>query len=222
MKFRFCVPIFLLLFITATALAESEPPIKEFSFSEENPFDGWKEKIFKGKVEYTIEEEPDGNRYVHAASSDASSGYYHRLSFNAKDNPMISWKWKVRKFPDKEPGDFVMKEKDDFAVRVYVVFPSGSIPASKCLEYIWDEFEEQGGVYASPYSENIQIFVLRSGKMKKDNWVYEERNVYEDYYEAFGYYPKLSVGAVAFMTDSDSVGGTSEACYDEIKVGYRE
>jgi len=193
---------------------------KYFSFKEENALKDWQEKIFKGKTLYVIDR-VDNEAFVDAKSQGAASGYFYKVSYSCKDYPMMSWKWRLEKFPDKGgPEGAFTAEKDDFAARIYVIFPSGSFLTSKCIEYIWDEFAPAGSIIDSPYSKNIKLWVLESGKKKLNKWIFEERNIYEDYKTAFGYYPKLKVGAIAFMTDSDSASTSAEASYDEIKVGY--
>lgn len=211
----------LALFIAVAAAKESaKDDGKLFSFSKKNALDEWKEKIFKGKVVYTIDIQNEEG-FVHGVSQQAASGYYYRTRFDPKQKPWISWKWKVTKFPGKKSTDLTAVQLDDYAARVYVVFPSGTFLNSKCIEYIWDEFAPEGTISPSPYSKNIMLYVLRSGRKSIDQWVSEERNILEDYKKAFGYDLKLSVGAVAFMTDSDSVQDTAEAFYDEIRIGYR-
>lgn len=193
---------------------------KSFSFEEEQALQEWKEKIFKGRVVYTLEEKRD-QQYVRAISHNSASSLYYRIRFSPKEYPMISWKWKVEKFPDKTGAvDRHAEEWDDYAARIYVIFPSGTVRATKCLEYIWDEETPEGTIITSPYSPNLKLIVVQSGKNKTRDWVFEEQNIYEDYIKAFGYPPKLRVGAVAFMTDTDTTSGTAEAYYDEIKVGY--
>ena len=136
---------------------------------------------------------------------------------------MISWQWKVLKLPDKKA---VTKgagwlEKDDYAARVYVIFPSWNFTNIKSLEYIWDEDLPQGTIITSPYSKNIKLIVLESGRKNMNRWMFEERNIYEDYQKAFGRISSLRVGAIAIMTDSDNTASTAEALYKNIKVGYK-
>jgi len=218
----FLIALVFALFIMAAIDRDSGRDQKElFSFSEQDALDKWKEKIFKGKVDYTIDIK-DSEGFVHGISQQAASGYYYRLRYNPREKPWISWKWKVIKFPDKKRTDIKDPDLDDYGARVYVVFPSGSFLNSKCIEYVWDEFAEEETVESSPYSKNLKIYVVRSGRDEMGQWVYEERNLVDDYKKAFGYNLKLNVGAVAFMTDADSVKDTSEAFFDEIRIGYKK
>jgi hypothetical protein len=65
------------------------------------------------------------------------------------------------------------------------------------------------------------LIVLESGNKNPQEWVFEERNIYEDYKRAFGEEPNW-VGAIALMTDTDNTLSTAEALYTDIKVGYKK
>lgn len=194
---------------------------KVFPFSTEVALKEWEEKILKGRVIYRIEPENAKDGFVHAISDNACSGMYYKIRFDPKESPYISWKWRVLKFPDKkECTSLKDRKKDDFAARVYVIFPTLFFANSKSLEYVWDEYIPEGAISSSPYSDNIKLFVIQSGKDKINHWIFEERNIYEDYIAAYGSKPRMKVGAIAFMTDADSTSGVAEANYDDIRVGY--
>ena len=59
---------------------------------------------------------------------------------------MVSWRWKVLKFPQKTAASGTVSdekeswiERDDYAARVYVIFPHFNFRKIKCLEYVWDK-----------------------------------------------------------------------------------
>ncbi len=197
-----------------------------FPFSTQRALGEWKEKIFKGKVLYevkVIKQEKGG--YLLARSDKTASGLFYTIRFSPYSTPMISWKWKVLRLPAKNgenysEGEWI--EKDDYAARFYVIFPKFPFTRTECLEYVWDERLPVGTIINSPYFDKIKLIVIESGKERLGEWIYEERNVYQDYIAAFGRLPENSVGAIAIMTDSDNTVSTAEACYDEIKVGYKK
>lgn len=197
--------------------------LKWFPFNKKTALKEWQEKVFKDRVLYTIEtKQQDG--FLKAASRSASSGIFYRLGFNPKKYPFISWKWKVLKFPEKNKQEALLSawiEKDDYAARVYVIFPSVFFSRTQCLEYVWDKDLPAAKIMTSPYFKNIKIIVAESGAADLGKWVFVERNIREDYKRAFGREPG-SVGAVAIMTDSDNTLSTAEADYDEIRVGYKK
>jgi hypothetical protein len=203
-------------------MGEKIDVVKHFPFSHESTLREWKEKIFKGRVEYRINEE-GRERFVLATSDGTASALFYKVNLDMKKRPVISWKWNVRKFPEKAGReDLKNAGQDDFGARVYVIFPAIFFTNSKAIEYIWTEDIKEGSIEASPYSANLQLFVVQSGGTEEGRWVYEERDIYDDYLKAFGREPRRNVGAIAFMTDADSAGTEAAAVYDEIKIGYRD
>ena len=216
----FTILILSLFFQLSNIFAAQLP--RKFPFKEEDSLKEWEEKIFRGKVLYSVKVDKNES-FLSAYSKDAASGIFYHIKFDPKKNPMASWKWKVLRFPKKgnnsnEGGDWV--EQDDYAARFYVIFPKLNFHRSKALEYVWDKSLPVGTIKTSPYSENIKIIVIESGKRHFKKWVFEERDIYEDFKSAFGTEPG-KVGAIAIMTDTDNTKSTAEANYDEIKVGYK-
>jgi len=195
--------------------------LKPFTFCNDSDLKEWEEKVFKGKVMYRVEKE-GGLSYVRASSDKAASALYYRIKMDAKSRrPVVSWKWRVDKFPVKVNKESLDTEnEDDFAARVYVIFPAMFFTNSKVLEYVWAESLPVGSVGVSPYSKNIKLMVLKSGAKKE--WAFEERDICADYVAMFGREPEYNIGAVAFMTNSEHTGSSADAVYDDIKLGYRE
>lgn len=192
---------------------------KWFPFGTEKALAEWEEKIFKGKVVYLVKG-TDLDGYLAAYSKEAASGMFYRVQFDPKDKPMVSWKWKVLKFPSKtNAGAVGAREIDDYPTRFYVIFPGCLFPFTKTLEYVWDKNLPEGTVLTSPYHQNIKIIVVESGEENLGRWVFEEQNVGDDFRRIFGGEPG-KVGAIALMTDTDDTVSVAEAHYDEIKVGY--
>jgi len=197
--------------------------VKGFPFSEENALKEWEEKIFRGKVVYRIEQGKDLS-YVRATSDKTASALYYKLKLDAKKkSPVISWKWNVDRFPQKKTKESLeTKNEDDFAARVYVIFPAMFFTNSKVLEYIWAETLPERMIGTSPYSKNIKLIVARSGANQNKKWFREDRDIKADYMKAFGRSPEHNIGAVAFMTNTEHTGTSADAMYDEIKLGYKE
>lgn len=198
--------------------------MKWFTFSSERALDEWETKIFKGRVIYDIDmDKIDGS--LHALSKSTASAIFYRIKqrYRAQDYPMLSWRWRVVKFPDQEKLRMRQGiERDDYASRVYVIFPSFFILSSKVLEYVWDETAPLESITDSPYSSNIKLIVAESGRKGAATWVSEERNILEDYRRAFGLEPSLRVGAIALMSDADNTADVTEAYFDDIKIGYKK
>ncbi len=209
--------------------AKEAPPkymaglVKGFSFSGSDSLKEWEEKVFKGKVIYKVEEQAPLS-YVRATSSGTASALYYKIKLDVRNKfPGISWNWKVEKFPEKKkPESLETENEDDFAARVYVIFPAMFLTNWKVLEYIWAEKLPVGTIGTSPYSKNIKLVVLESGPAKDGKWASEERDIVADYIKAFGRPPEHDIGAVAFMTNTEHTGTSADAMYDEISLGYKE
>lgn len=218
---RILVSFFILA--VSIPLAYGISSLKQFTFEAQDALKEWKEKIFFGRVLYEVKAER-GKGYVLAKSNKASSGLFYALSYSPKKYPYMSWSWKVTQFPSEMKLEDLTKkpwiERDDYAVRMYVIFPAFIFTNTKCLEYVWAESIAKDTILTSPFYRNIKLIVLESGNEKIGQWITEERNVYEDYRKAFGRYPSSVVGAIAIMTDSDNTQSSAEACYADIKVGY--
>ncbi len=226
-KLFYILALTFLVLIVYCAYAYDLP--KWFPFNEKNALHEWQEKIFRNKVLYVIEiKQKDG--YLSASSQEACSGLLYKMKFNVAQFPMMSWQWQVTQFPDKTKKTINVKnkagwiEQDDYAARVYVIFPSWNFLNIKSLEYVWDETLPEGTVVTSPYSPNIKLIVAESGQGNLNQWVQEERNIFEDYKKAFGKKasPSLNVGAIALMTDADNTASTAEAFYKDIRVRYKK
>ena len=193
--------------------------IRYFPFSKENSLKEWEEKVLKGRVIYVIEKDQTLS-YVRAKSQSAASALYYKVKLNIDKHPVIYWKWRVDEFPERSlPERIEDIREEDFAARVYVIFPAPFFTKSKVIEYIWSETIPEGTSGVSGYSKNIKILVLEKGEA--DDWRFEKRNIYEDYIRLFGERPRLNVGAIAFMTDADSTNTSADAVYDDIRIGYK-
>lgn len=228
--FLLCL-IFVLILFFYQVIINNRRPIQDkvfkgiawFNFEDTSSLKGWEERIFKGKVTYTLKRDSQGG-YLDALSQDAASGLVHWIKFNPSKFPMIKWKWKVVKFPQgKETnlGDSWWFEKDDYAARFYIIFPRFPLTRYRCLEYVWDKKLAVGSVLTNPNFNNLKIIVTESGEANLGKWVTVERNIIEDYRLLFGGKPG-QVGAIAIMTDSENTKSTAQAQYNDIEVGYEK
>ncbi len=212
----------ILIIVTLSRIAFAIDIPRFFDFRNSDSLDNWQEKVFKDKVLYTVEATAQKG-FLSADSDKSCSGLFYKIRFNPREFPMISWKWKVLKFPDKsqpiESSDGWV-EKDDYPARLYVIFPSIIFTNTKSIEYVWDETTEEETYMTSPFFKNIKIIVVESGKDNLNEWVYEERNINDDYIRLFGRRPP-NVGAIAIMTDADNTASSAEALYTDIKVRYK-
>lgn len=92
----------------------------------------------------------------------------------------------------------------------------GQYPPLGAINYIWESKAPLGAIVSNPFTSRIKMMIVESGAEKLNQWVSEERNVYEDYLEAFGEEP-LMISGVAIMTDTDNTGESAIAYYGDIQ-----
>ena len=200
---------------------EGPKGLASFGFEEPDALKKWEEKVFKGRVIYSVNKTKN-NSYLNAYSKSAASGIVHWLKFNPKEKPMVRWKWKVTRFPVKSSASSSGNgwlEKEDYAARFYIIFPKFPFFRLQCLEYIWSEDLPLNTVITNQSFGNLKLIVVESGTKNLSQWVSVERNIYEDFKRAFGRAPS-EAGAIAIMTNANNSDSTAEAQYDEIEVGY--
>jgi len=174
---------------------------------------GWEKKVFKGETVYraTLEE---GRPAVKAESRATASALIYKVSLDPKTYPRLSWSWKIVHTIGK--GDGRTKAGDDYAARVYVVFPSALFWRTRAVNYIWANRLPRGAFLPNAFTGNAVMVAVESGDGNAGRWIDEERDLVEDYRRAFGEDPP-AIGAVAIMTDTDNTGGEADAWYGAIR-----
>jgi hypothetical protein len=174
----------------------------------------WVQKSFKGKTRYEVTRE-DNKLAVKATSSASASALYYKVRYDVKDFPLLTWRWKIDHVLLK--GSALHKDRDDFAARVYVVFPSWVFWKTQAVNYIWANKLPQGKAVPNAFTSNTVMIAVESGPERTGKWVEEEVNVLEDYRRHFGEDPPR-VGAIAIMTDTDNTGERATAWYGPIRI----
>ena len=198
---------------------EYKEAVRRISFKDPESLEEWDEKrLGSCSTEYTVEE-IDGRGVLKAVSEASASGLYLKEKLSYRDRPYVKWDWKVEKFPERKNGESLESKKEfDFAAQFYVLFYSRVMLSSQGIQYVWTEEIPVGTSKISPYTKNVKILVLESGK--SEEWKTEERDISADYLELFGKKLEKDVVAVAFMTDADSTGTTAEAYFADMEMGY--
>jgi len=174
----------------------------------------WEKKSFKGETLYEVTQE-DTLSCIKATSHSSASGLYYKINYDTKKYPILTWRWKVDHVLSN--GNALKKEGDDYAARIYVVFPSILFWKTKAINYIWANKLPRGTAVANPYSSNSIMIAVESGESKTGRWIDERRNVFEDFRMHFGQDPPR-VGAISIMTDTDNTGEKAIAWYGPIRV----
>jgi hypothetical protein len=201
----------LLLSLLASNVVAAPLEVGRFSAGD---LTGWHDKPFKGKTVYGLVKD-DGRTVLKAHSVKAASGLLKEVKVEAKKYPWLRWSWKVEHALKKE--DVTKKSGNDFAARVYVVFPRAFFWRMRAIDYVWAGKMPQGSSAPSPYTGNAVIIAVESGNDKAGQWVSEERNVYEDYKRVFGEEPP-PIGAIAVMSDTDDTRDEVTAWYGDITL----
>ena len=175
---------------------------------------GTEEKQFFGQTEYRVVERDD-RRVLSAVANGSASGLIFPLRFDPAEWPWLEWQWMVNGTVEK--GDARFKHGDDYAARVYVIFPHWLPLRSRSINYIWANRLPHGTAQANTFTGNAMMLALRSGGSKSGRWIAERRNLVEDYRRLFGEDPP-DEAVVAIMTDTDQTLESVQAWYDDIRL----
>ena len=197
------------LFFSASAGHAEDIPVSRFST---DGLAGWESKSFKGVTDYRIVKE-NGRSVVKATSHAAASGLVRKIRFDPSIYRYLRWSWKIAH--TIRGGDEKSKVGDDYAARVYVIFPGRYFWQMKAISYIWANKLIKGESVPSVYTANAGMVAVESGDRKAGQWLTEERDLLADYRLLFGTDPQ-EAEAIAIMTDTDNTGSNAEAWYGEI------
>jgi len=204
------------IFLLSGGVVAAEPKlIDDFTLG---PNSGWVTKEFQGKNTYRPAIE-DNIPCLKAESNGTASGLVYMIEYDPSQYPILIWKWKVDDII--EMGDATSKAGDDYAARIYIVFPSFFFWNTKSLNYIWANRLPKGEAIPSTFTSNSMMVAVESGRGNIGKWVEHRRNIYEDFEKYFGS-PVPDVSAIAIMTDTDNTGGQASACYGSIHIDSAE
>ena len=156
---------------------------------------------------------------IKAESVGARSSLFKETGEKERDDPVLSWKWKVSHVV--RSAIETRKDRHDAAARVIVVFGTEKRfkfftkqPEGLKVEYIWANRLPRGQIFDHPSERDSKIFVLESGEGRVGQWVSETRNVRKDFREAFKTDPP-GVWAIGIETDTDHSNEMVTAWYSE-------
>ena len=203
--------IICILAVAASAVAATMV-VGDFSHGD---LSGWEDKKFSGQTIYTLVED-QGHRVLKAESKESASGLFKKVKVDPRAYPMLRWSWKVDHIIEK--GQAGTRAGDDYAARIYVLFPGTFFWQTKSINYIWANKLPRGQSVPNAFApDNVIMVAVESGPEKVGLWVEEERNIYNDYKRLFGKDPPR-IGAVAIMTDSDNTKEAATAFYGDISL----
>lgn len=225
--------IIVLVMCNGVASAEIE---EDFS-----SLDGWKPLEFpkiERHTEYDItvsDEAEAGGAVLRARAKASASGLIFERTFAVADTPIVEWRWKVE---DTVPGgDASKKDGDDYACRIYIIFPYdpaeasfgtslkynaakliyGEYPPLASLNYIWGNRKHPQEMIPNAFTEQAMMFLVETGRQHVGEWRSYRIDIRADYRAAFGKEPPATA-SLAIMSDTDNTGASATAYIDYIRV----
>ena len=123
----------------------------------------WEEKSFQGRTIYKVTMH-ENQLCIQATSHSSASALLYKIDYDPKDLPILTWRWKIDHILSK--GNALTKEGDDYAARVYIVFPSSFFWKTTALSYIWaNKLPRETGIPNS-YNANSRMIAVESGSSK--------------------------------------------------------
>ena len=175
---------------------------------------GWETKEFKGRTSYQLVQD-DGHTVLKAVANGAASGLVKKMSFDPAQQRYLKWSWKISHTIAN--GDERTKKGDDYAARIYVIFPGRFFWQTRALNYIWANRLAKGDFAVNAFASSAIMLAVESGPSRTGQWIVEERDILADYRLVFGEDPPKA-GAIAIMTDTDNTGGEAAAWYGDITL----
>jgi hypothetical protein len=208
------IALMVLFFLFVPVKAENDRLIIE-SFSKGVDEKGipldWELKEKEGKPIIKLEKEDD--IYVlHLTSEQSSFGLTKKINIDIKEYPFINFRWKVIELPKN--GDFRKKEADDQAAQIYIAFGTFRLTA-KIVGYLWENKPPRLTTGVSPAWSKTRLIVLESGPEKLGKWVWEKRNIYDDYKELFEEEPS-EAKLISLYINSQHTKSRAESYFGEI------
>jgi len=195
----------------AAAAGAEELAVSRFAVEGLN---GWTPKSFKGETEYQLITD-NGRVVVRATSHAAASGLVKKLAFSPAKYRYLRWSWKIDR--TLAGGDEKIKAGDDYAARLYIVFPGRFFWQTRAINYIWANRLGKGENIANPFTAQAMMVAVESGPALTGRWLAEERDILADYRQLFGEEPEEAT-AIAIMTDTDNTGESAVAWYGDITL----
>ncbi len=205
----FCLFLATVVFLASAPAWTKELLVSDFA---REGLAGWNTKIFAGETGYQLAE--DGGRVVlRAVSQAAASCLIKEIEFQPAEYRYLRWSWKIDQ--TIRGGDEKTKAGDDYAARLYVVFPGRFFWQTRAINYIWANQLAKNASIANAYTAQAMMIAIESGPASAGRWLSEERDIWADYQRLFGEEPKKAA-AIAIMTDTDNTGGSAVAWYGDI------
>lgn len=150
----------------------------------------------------------------------------------------LRWRWQLER--GLPTSDLQRKEGDDVPVKVCALFDmpldglpfgertrmrmartlSGEPLPAATLCYVWDRLLPQGSVQANVFSPRVRYLVVSEGPAQPGVWRTVERQLAQDFLQAFGQETQVvpPLIALAVGADADNTGGSSLALVGDLQL----
>ncbi len=175
---------------------------------------GWSLEKSPGSESKISVEQDKEDHFVRLLSVKDTFGLKKEMSFDIRKYPYVTWRWKALRLPPE--GDIRKRDTDDEAGQIYILFPKfPTMVNTRSMGYIWDSKTPQGTAGTSTAYSKMKYVVLQSGTEKVGQWIWETRNVYEDYKKYFEE-EASEVGGVLLYINTQHTGSSAEIEYGDI------
>jgi Protein of unknown function (DUF3047) len=197
----------------------------------------WHEVLirFKTPTVYT-RAEVSGSPCILAEANGSWSLHVAKVPMQFANASKLSWRWYV---PALVAGaDNEVPGSDDAPARLVVAFKGdkskldaadrSTMTLAKALggndlpfaaiQYIWETDAPLEKVIPNFNISRIKKLVVRSGEQGLAQWQTIERDVREDFRRAFPGEEPGEIESIGLMTDTDSLGGVTRACYADVRL----
>ncbi len=200
-----------------------------------DPGPTWKHYRFPGKRPNAYRQVALDGRDAMRVQADASTSMLRRnLRIPPQELHHLQFSWKVPALI--EQADLTVGERSDSPVRVVLAFEgdrskfsardamlselahmlTGEPMPYATLMYVWGNRQPAGTVVHNHRTGRIRKLVLESGPEKLGQWLDYERDIRQDFVQAFGEEPGALL-AIGIMTDTDNTRSRATAWYGPVR-----
>lgn len=176
----------------------------------------------------------EGSPCIRAEANGAWSLWVAAVPPGNAGGSLLSWRWHVPSLI--ADADTTAVGKDDSAVRVVIAFKGdrskldaaeratmslakaigGNELPYAAIQYIWEPRVPVDTILPNANTGRIKKLVVKRDTDGLNSWLSFTRDVRADFRRAFPGEEPGEIESVGLMTDTDSLGGKTEACYADI------
>lgn len=206
----------------------------------------WKPLAFRSipkTTTYSTRIDADGRSILVAETDCGASGFVLRLDppVDLRDTPRLAWRWRITRplGADARRRDERRREGDDFAARVYVLFPFDPERASlldrlqrsigerwygrdlpgATLSYVWPRSVPRDSTWTSPFRDEVKLVAIEAPTQESQGTAWREVivNVGRDVRLGLGLADDVPAVGIGLMTDADDTCDVAGAEYADFR-----